>query len=228
MVTICGSVLGQQTELSLRLNSGLFSFSGKSAETFTNINYNLDDEDGYTNNPYGSKVGLSYGISTNLSRITKSNFKFGIGLGYEILRSKIDVNSISVRSTSSLNTEVIEAEGKTFLIYDFINLFPYIGYRISTLQFNIDIEGGLDFGHCLKATERGRAKSSSREYETIRDRKTIEKDIRTRFQVGISKNKWGGYIGYSKGLRNFKSGYLGGTNEAFGNLIRFGIIYKLK
>ncbi len=85
----------QSTEISLNVNSGLFSFSGESAESVSSINYDLREEDGYTNNPYGSKAGLSYGLSASVTRIFKSNSLIGIDLGYELLRSKVNIDRIS-------------------------------------------------------------------------------------------------------------------------------------
>ena len=60
------------------------------------------------------------------------------------------------------------------------------------------------------------------------DRKTIESDIRGRYQLTISKNKIGGYLGFSNGIRNYKEGFVGGTNVAFSRMLRFGLLYKLK
>jgi len=119
------------------------------------------------------------------------------------------------------------ATGKTNLNSSFLNLFPSIGYQFSNSSLNFYFDGGIDFGYCLNAEEKGYAKSESREYETIRDRKTINLDIRPRIQLGIQKNKIGGYIGYSKGLKNYKSGFIGGTNEAFSEIIRIGLTYQL-
>ena len=220
------NVYSQKTEYSLRLNSGLFSFSGQSSEASTFINYNLDRNDGYTNNPYGSKSGLSYGISGNISRVTKNNIIFGIDLGYELLRSKIDIEG--VREHNRTTNETVAVEGHTNLNYNFLNTFPNIGYRFVISKINIDFSGGIDFAYCLNTTEKGSATSTTREYNTTRDRKTIETELRPRIQIGIYRGNVGAYFGYSKGLRNYKSGYVGGVNEAYGNLIRFGLKYKIK
>ena len=219
-------VHSQNTEYSLRFNSGLFSFSGQSAEASTFINYNSDRNDGYTNNPYGSKSGLSYGISGNISRITKNNIIFGIDLGYELLRSKIEIDRVS-EYNGTIN-QMIEANGKTYLNNSFINILPTIGYRFSESKLTFDLSGGIDFAYCLGATEKGSATSTTREHITKRDRKTIDTEFRPRIQIGIYKRKIGIYLGYSKGLKNYKSEYVGGVNEAFGNIFRFGIKYRIK
>jgi hypothetical protein len=216
----------QSTELTARLNSGLFYFSGESVESTEQINYNLESERGYTNNPYGNRPAISYGISANISRITKSNFKLGIDIGYEILRSKIEINRVSL--WDGINATSEEVDGQTFINNSFINIFPSLGYRKSIKSINLDFDIGLEIAKCLTSAEKGEAKSSTRTYETDVDRKTIETDIRGRFQLTVSKNKIGGYVGYSNGIKNYKEGFVGGTNLAFSRMIRLGLIYKLK
>ena len=75
-------VTAQKTEFSIALNSGLFAFAGASAEKTTSINWDFGNTNrtGYTNNPYGAKFGLGYGVSTNLKRITKDNIVIGVGI----------------------------------------------------------------------------------------------------------------------------------------------------
>ncbi len=225
LVVLSLNIYGQSTESGIRVNSGFFRFSGESAEKSTQINYNLDKEDGYTNNPYGNKYGISYGISASVTRITKSNLRLGIDLGYEILRSRIDIDAVWQHG-ANIN-ETVLATGRTNLNSNYINLFPSIGYQFFNSSFKLYFDGGLEFGYCLNSMEKGSAESESRKYETIRDRKTIELDIRPRIQIGIQKNKIGSYIGYSKGLRNYKSGFDGGTNEAYSEILRVGLTYRL-
>ena len=225
LVVLSLNAFGQSTEYGINLNSGFFRYTGESAEKAEQINYNLDKEDGYTNNPYGSKYGLSYGISTNIRRITKSNLRLGIDLGYEILRSRIDINAVWQHS-DNIN-ETVPVSGKTNLNSSFVNLFPSVGYQYNKSSMILFFDCGFDFGYCINGNERGNAKSELRDYETSRERKTIEFDFRPRIQIGIQKHKIGGYIGYSKGLINYKSGFNGGTNEAYSEMIRMGLTYKL-
>jgi hypothetical protein len=92
----------------------------------------------------------------------------------------------------------------------------------------MDITAGLDVNYCLKATEKGNATTANgTEYRTSLDRKTISTDIRPRFQMSINYKKAGAYLGYSHGFANYKSGYVGGVNECYARLIRFGLTYQL-
>ena len=224
--TLLKNSFGQKTEFRIVLNSGLFSFSGQSAEAETFINYS-PFRSSYTNNPYGSKNGLCYGISVDLKRVNKNNLILGFDLGYEILRSKITVTSII--DNSGIVYYNYSANGKTFLNYGFINLNPQFGYRLITKKVSIDLLGGLDFAFCLSATEKGNAVTADgKEYTTSLDRKTISTDIRPRFLVSMNYKKMGAYLGYSLGLANYKSSYVGGTNECYARLFRFGLTYQIK
>ncbi|WKN44103.1 outer membrane beta-barrel protein [Tunicatimonas pelagia] len=213
----------QSTDINVNLNSGLFSFAGESAVSSSWINLNAQG-DGYTNTPYGSQGGLSYGISTSITQFFNSNFLIGAELGYELLRSKVEITRVSGNGGGGMP---IAADGQTYLRNRFINLFPKIGYRWAVAQTSIDLSVGMDIGYCLSAQEKGNAEAGTQDYTTERDRKTIDTDIRPRIQANVSKGKYGGYVGYSRGIKNYKSGFIGGTNEAYSRLIRFGLTYRV-
>ena len=217
---------GQKTEFRLSLNSGLFSFAGQSPESTSFINFSDKTSSGHTNNPYGSKNGLCYGLSGNIKRVSKQNFILGLDLGYETLRSKVSINQISEYTGTS--TYQYDASGQTFLNSNFININPFWGYKTSAKQINFNITGGLDFGYNLSVDENGNATAiNGTKYETSIDRKTIKWDIRPRMQISADYKKIGLYVGYSFGLSNYKREYLGGINEAYSRIIRFGMTYKI-
>jgi hypothetical protein len=182
----------------------------------------------YTNNPYGSKNGLCYGISGNVKRVTKWNFIYGVEAGYEMLRSKVTINEISEHLTPYVLSSQYAATGKTNLNFSFINIQPFAGYRFMLRQVHVDITAGVDIGHCLKATEKGNAETENgRLYNTSVDRMTITTDIRPRAQVSAGYKRFGAYLGYSIGLKNYKDGYIGSTNESYSRILRFGVTYRL-
>jgi hypothetical protein len=212
----------QKTEFRIIINSALFSFAGQSAESKSFMIYNAEINS-YTNNPYGSKNGLCYGLSVNAKRINKSNIVFGFDLGYEVLRSNTSIISVNVDNT------VYDAKGQTFLNYGFINLNPQIGYRVDFKKVSFDFLLGLDIAYCLNATEKGKATASNGiTYSTLVDRKTINQDLRQRIQLSVDYNKVGVFLGYSYGVLNYKSGYLGGINESYARIIRFGFTYQIE
>jgi hypothetical protein len=233
---IITSVFGQRTEFRLSLNSGLFSFAGKSSESISYINsmrFGVTQiGEPYTNNPYGSKNGLSYGVSGNVRRVTKKKIIYGVDLGYEMLRSKTAINGINVvNPTLSIwpsPASVYPASGKTYLNVSFINIHPFAGYRFVLKPVHIDLTAGVDIGRCLKAKEKGSADGTDGiTYKTSVDRETITTDIRPRIQLSVDYKKFGAYIGYSAGLKNYKEDYAGGTNEAYSRIFRFGVTYLL-
>ena len=216
---------GQITEYRISLNSGLFSFTGLSASATSSIIPGDQLNLSYTNNPYGSKSGLCYGLSGNIQRVTKQNFILGLDLGYEVLRSKVIINQIDGSTVES----IYPATGKTFLNNNFLNTNPFFGYRIVSKPIVLDITAGIDYAYCLNANEAGHATDSNgRKYETSRERKTIKSEVRPRIQISTNYKEFGLYLGYSYGLTNYMSGYWGGTWESYARLLRFGLTYQIK
>ena len=226
---ILTTIFAQKTEVKLSLNFGLMSFSGPSAENTSQINYSQFaglSTLGYTNNPYGTKAGIGYGISADVTRKTKKGFLFGADLGYEVLRSLITIDGIN--GGNDKGTFQLKATGQTFLNYHFINLFPHIGQRFSVKDFDIDISGGLDINYCLKTLESGQATDDNGlAYTTSRDRKTISIDPRPRIQLNVKRAKIGIYVGYSHGVVNVKRGFVGGVNECVSRVTRLGLTYQI-
>lgn len=234
LLILIGLLLGveafaQQSEWSTALHLGLFSFGGVSAQSTSFINYSLSGASGYTNNPYGAQSALSYGASLRYQRITTKRGIFGLELGYETLRSKIAINQLVVSSPSASSVVlVVPGTGVTHLNYRFINAFPHAGYRFRTPQINWDLTGGFDLAYCLGAQEKGKVTADNTTYHTTLERTTIRVDFRPRIQLTAHYNRLGLFVGYAHGLINYKSGYVGGTNETFGRATRFGLLYRIK
>lgn len=213
---------GQKTEYRISLNSGLFSFAGPDAGETTFITFNDQTQWAYTNNPYGSKGGLSYGFSANVQRVTKQHFILGLDFGYEILRSKVSIYGIAGTEFDGLS-----AEGQTYLNSDFTNVYPFLGYRIIDKTITLDLTGGIDIAHCLSTKEDGEATDSNgKKYETSKDRKTIKNEVRPRIQLSTGFKKVGLYVGYSYGLTNYTFQYRPQL-ESYARLLRFGLTYQI-
>jgi hypothetical protein len=219
------TLFAQETEFGLSLNSGLFSFAGRSATSTSAIN-STTDISSYTNDPYGSKVGWCDGLSADLKRVTRRRLLFGLSLGYEALRSELSLTSVNVFDGNLAYS--LTAHGHTALTSQFINFFPSIGYRFLPGKLTVDLTGGLDLGYCLSAEENGEAQASNgATYTSSWDRKTISVDFRPRLQVSVGYHKTAVYIGYSDGLMNYMAGYIGGINDAYSRILRFGLQYKI-
>lgn len=221
------NMYGQKTELRASLNSGLFSFTGKSSAKVSQVNLDNQSNSGYTNNPYGSKNGLCYGVSLTLKRVTKNSIIYGVDFGYETLRSKISLNAVN--GFDGISTFQKETSGETFLNYNSLNLNPFGGYRFNIKEFPLDLVCGFDVGYILDSREKGNATATDGvEYSTSLGRNTIKRDFRPRIQISTDYKKFGLYLGYSVGLANYKEGYIGGVNEAYSEIIRFGLTYQIK
>ena len=221
IILIPGSSMGQQLEIRASLNSGFYSYRGSGATSVSRINFVS-----YTNNPYGSKGGLSYGLSLNLRKVTKNNFVFGADLGYEMLRSKVRLDYSDV-----IGDIASQFDGKTYLNTSFINLFPFLGGRFNVNKQAFDLVGGLDIAHVLSAKEKGDAKSIDNaqfHIQTSRDRKNIKMDLRPRIQLSTDFGKMGFYAGYAHGVRNYRAKQDGGNSDAYSLLWRVGVTYRLK
>jgi len=218
---------GQHTEFGISLNSGLFSFRGPSAEKVTSLNLSDINDDSYTNNPYGSKNGLFYGLSLKLQQITKRKLIYNIELGYENLRSKILINQIfPYQDFGTIRS--YKATGKTILSHHFINAYPSIGFRIKLKKYSMDLTAGTELAYCLFAYEKGSAKNElGVRYTSSKNRSTIRFDFRPRIQACFNYKKYDLFAAYSNGLVNYQSGYVGGINECYSRIFRFGLTYKL-
>jgi hypothetical protein len=211
----------QELQVRAMLNSGFYSFYGRGTDAVSRINYAT-----YTNNPYGSKGGLSYGLSLDLKKTTKGRFIYGADLGYEMLRSKVKLDYDDV-----IGDIASHFAGRTYLNTSFINLFPFLGSRFNSQGHPFDLVAGLDIGYVLSAKEDGDAKSTDNaqfHVETSRDRKTIDTDFRPRIQLSTDFNRIGCYVGYSYGLKSYLGGYIGSSTEGFSRMLRFGLSYRLK
>ena len=221
------NLFGQKTEYGISLNSGIFSFRGKSAVSESFMTYQSQTGSCTINNHYGSHGALCYGLSANIKRVTKKRFVLGLDIGYELLRSNMGINSIDYYNGYNQNSFV--ASGQAFLNNYFININPQIGYRLILGKLPFDIVGGFDIAHYLKAIEKGNATASNgMKYSTTNNFKPINTDIRPRFQISSSYKRVGTYIGYSFGLANYMLGYVGGTNDCYARILRFGLTYRLK
>lgn len=211
----------QDLEVHANLNSGFYSYRGSGATAVSRINFTT-----YTNNPYGTKGGLSYGLSLDVKKITRSKFIYGADLGYEMLRSKVKLDYSDV-----IGDIASSFSGRTYLNTSFINLFPFLGARLNAERQPFDLVAGMDIGSVLTAREHGDAKSTDNaqfHIETSRDREHLKTDLRPRIQLSTSFDRIGCYLGYSFGLMSYKSGMIGGSSEAYSRMLRFGLSYRLK
>jgi hypothetical protein len=231
-------VSGQSIALSLQANSGLFHYSGKSATTASTITEGESDAQDYTNNPYGSKNGFSYGGDVQAQFVSKNGFIFGLQAGYELLRSQVEITDYEPAyfylfpgPTSSTNTNPyqVAVKGQTFLQDQDININPYVGYRLQIKKIKIDLMPGIDLGFNVNSYDKGKGTASDGTvYRTDLKLPDAPTDIRLRFGVAALYNKWGITASFADGLSNLdKNTTDTGSPDAHSELIRFGITYRI-
>jgi hypothetical protein len=217
-----------QMEFAVSFNSSLFSFGGKAAESSSFINASdVATLSGYTNNPYGTKNGLGYGLSINSKRVFAKHFLLGLDAGYEMMRSKIDINGINSFGPSGSTT--LPATGKTNLNTQFINLHPNLGFRFGGSSTTFDLTAGMDVGIVLDAKEKGKAETTNGgSITTNTDRKNLNTDLRPRLQLAANYQKFSAHAGYAYGLSNYRGRVMcGGAEEVQSRVIRFGVAYRI-
>jgi hypothetical protein len=226
------SSYGQKVEYAVQLNSGLTSFRGASASKSTTMSsYTTDRSFSYTHSPYGNRFALSYGASVQLQRVTIRNALLGIQLAAETLRTRIDIDGVSIASAphdSFFNYQV--ATGKTILINNNLNLQPYLGFRKKAGAFDLDFTFGTDVAYHLKRKEKGKATATDgSEHSTDTDKSVSDLNLDVRPRVGLTAyhNLLGVSASYALGLINYLSGYDGGSPEAFTRVVRIGVLYRL-
>lgn len=217
---------GQSVEYSAHVNSGLFSFAGQSATENSSIIVNDNGSvNNYTNNPFGSKNTISYGIAGQILRVASGDIVFGLQSGFELLRSSVKITAVSTSMPADMP---IPASGSTILKNSFINVHPLVGYRVSIENIDIDVTVGPEVAFLLNSKEKGEADlDGSGTVTTDLERTEAGNDYRLRSSLDVHYKQWGLSIGYSHGLRNYKGSTLGTSNRAYSRYIRIGISYKL-
>jgi hypothetical protein len=222
-IIFISSAYGQNTEYSLHLNSGFFSFGGSSTTSNTIMIERRFSNDAYTNNPFGRNYAVSYGLSGQIQRVTKGKFIIGFQSGFEAMRSSVNITDVADYSGN-----LIPASGNTVFKHSFINIYPNLGYRFNVQGLNLDLTIGPEVGVILNSKEIGDAQlSDGTTVKTNYDRHKPENDYRIRSSLTIHYKNWGFSTGYSYGLSNYMSGYVGGVNKATSRFIRLGIEYRI-
>lgn len=228
------TAFAQKLEITAGAYSGLFSYGGKSASSFSFINSSSSSNfsASYTNNPYGSKMGFGYGISAQAQLVAKGGFIVGLQAAYEQLRSKTDITQVYTIDNSlpgiAPNFVTLDANGSTALKNNIINLNPYVGYRIPFPKVKLDALVGTDVAFITGTREKGSAKASNgNTYTTDLDRSTIKTDLRLRFGLAATVNRLSFNASYALGVRNSMEGYIGGSPETHSRVIRIGLGYRI-
>lgn len=216
---------GQQTEISAHLTSGAANFRGSSvAGSSFIVSSQTAGAGAYTNNAYGSRVTFSYGVAGQVQRLTAgSRTLVGVQAGYELLRSRVQIAGVVDRTN-----RLVPTVGKSTLTNSFINVHPFFGRRFDFPKVDLDLTAGPEMGLLLHSQEKGEALSpAGRRYTTSLGHDHPELDVRLRANLTAHVQNVGLSLGYSYGLTNYRKSELGGTGEAYSQVFRVGLSYRL-
>ncbi|EJF10689.1 MULTISPECIES: hypothetical protein [Pontibacter] len=221
-------VFGQKMEYSAQLNSGLSRFTGESS-TKTTVMV-LNDTWGSAPmviNPYGNRYNVTYGGSLQAQFVAAGGFILGTQAGYEQLRTQAKIDRAhGFWSHSSSMTH--PADGKAVIIADYINLQPYIGWRIKQSPIDLDLTLGSDIGFSQQMKERSEATlEDGTEFKTRIDRNESITDFRPRLGITGYHGHFGLSLSYAHGIKNYKANMEGANMKLYTQVIRAGLLYRL-
>ena len=232
-------LFAQKIEVSVQANTGLFHFSGASAQTNTMVlqGSTTGDTMNRANNPYGNKNGFSYGGGIQAQLVSKSGFIIGLQGDYELLKSKIAVDKYTpiVYYVSSDFLPITQGDpsfavtGHVALQNQTINLNPYIGYRFQLNKVKLDLLPGMDVGLAIDTRDKGEVKDQyGSVYKVNYKRNKAPTDVRLRLGAVAAYGRYGLNASFAHGLTNYQKDLIGGgPHEAHSELLRLGLSYRL-
>jgi hypothetical protein len=227
-------LFAQKIEVSVQANSGLFRYSGNGTTSVSSINYAQPPFNSYPNYSYGNKNGFSYGASIQGQYVAKCGFIVGLQTGYDILRSKAAINSINgelYNYSDGPLTIITPVNGSSIVQNQFINVNPYIGYRLPVKKIKIDLLLGADLPFGVNSYEKSRSVAADGTvYQTNVNYGKGGFDPRARFGIAASYKRFGINASYAHGIINHSADLLNDSPilyEAHSELFRFGVTYRI-
>ena len=222
--------LAQKTQININAYSGIFSYRGNgvtaTSSIITGYPFGVPSVPyPFTKNVYGTGKEFSYSIEIQAIKKGKNNFLYGTGLAFEMLASKIRINTVYY--IGDYSEPVYPAAGSTRLTNSTINVNPFVGKRFSRPKYSMDVLTGIDIGIGLVSREKGSSKRLSDGHEFTTNNKLANPgiDFRPRIQFKAQFNKTGLLLGYSLGITNINRGSNSTVHSGF---FRTGISYTLK
>lgn len=217
LVLMSPTLFAQKTSVYASLNPGLFKFSG--ANTTRTSSFNPQS---YTNEPYGSVLSPSFGFAVGINRTNSYHFLAGVEAGYDVQRSTVKINEIY----DALGY-AHKASGSMHINQNFLNVFPYGGYRFRANQVLIDAVLGLDIAYGFRLMESGRAVTDKGHTYLTRVSHGQMGDFRPRVQLGASYQYYMVTLSYAHGLLPYDEGMVGvAQTGAYARVWRLGLIFK--
>lgn len=223
------AVKGQQTEYSLTVGSGIFSYSGAGAASTTGIVYGIIMPHAYTADPYGRKSDFPITLETQVIHHTKSNLLFGLELGYQFLNTRIPITKGYYNPEVMIIGEnlIYDASGYSQLKNQYISIHPVIGRRFPiNKEINLDLLAGCDFAFCVGSIEKDYANvpttGSIIEIEFQKAHPSV--DCRPGILLKGGYKRSAIQLGYSMGLTGYQSP---GSGRAYSRFLSIAYSFRI-
>lgn len=233
LLALAAPAAAQHVEVMGRAGLGLFNFGGKSAESTSFVNYYNGVSDGYTNSPYGSRVGTGFALGGRVQRVGSRNGLITLDLGYEWLRSRTNITELyySPNPFSSYRS-AYPAEGSTALQTQNLTAFLSVGHRFQCGAVEVDALVGPELAYVFGFREKGSGtygSGSGTAWTTDRRQRAFNRfDARLQADVTAWYHRMGANVSYSYGMINYQSGLKGGSPEVYSRTLRLGLAYRLR
>lgn len=104
LLALAAPAAAQHTELIGRVGASFSQYRGSGTEATSFVNYRsyAGSERGYTNNPYGSRLGTGFALGGRVQRVGRRRGLLAFDLGYDWARSR----TVSLPSITRLATPI--------------------------------------------------------------------------------------------------------------------------
>ncbi|MFD1469270.1 hypothetical protein ACFQ48_13640 [Hymenobacter caeli] len=225
--------LAQHTELIDRAGASFSQYRGNGTETTSFVNYNYEASTGsgrgYTNNPYGSRLGAGFALGWRVQRVGRHRGLLAADLGYDWARSRTAIDALYY-SAGYVNT-AYAATGSAYLRTQSLAVFLSLGRRFQWSPLALDVLVGPELAGNLSVRETGRGTyGSGTDWTTNTDRGGHQAfDARLRADATAWRGRAGLNASYSYGFANAEAGLVGGpVREAHARTLRLGLAYRLR
>ena len=230
LLALAQPAAAQHTELVGRFGLGLFHFSGPDAEATSFINYSnfRGYDNGYTNSPFGSRLGTGFALGGRVQRVGRRRGLLAFDLGYDWLRSRTTITDVYY--SAGYANQRYAATGTTSLRTQNLTAFLGLGHQFQLSTLRLDVLAGPELAVIFGMREKGRGTyNGTSAWATDADRSiSVPVDARLRADATVWQRRVGFNASYSVGFANYQSGLVGASPEVYSRTLRLGLAYRLR
>lgn len=233
LLALAAPAAAQHTEIAARAGLGLMKFGGRDAasESFVNYSNFSGSDNGYTNSPYGSRLGAGVALGGRVQHVGARNGLLALDLGFEWLRSRTKIGSLYYsRGTYSSYVGAYRADGSTSLETKNATVFLGLGHRFELPNVAVDVLLGPEVACVFGFREKGSGTYDTNEAWATDQKKRASNraDARLRADATAWYHRVGLNASYSYGLLNYQSGLVGASPKVYSRTLRLGLAYRLR